>query len=40
MESQPAVSGLLLEGKAAIAAGDRTIASQRLHEATKVMMVV
>ncbi|CAM9340814.1 unnamed protein product [Ectocarpus sp. 13 AM-2016] len=36
MDSQPSVSGLLAGAKAALTAGDRTVASQQLHEATKL----
>lgn len=39
MESQQTVGALLKAGKAAVAAGDRTTASQQLHEATKVGLV-
>ncbi|CAN0088485.1 unnamed protein product, partial [Ectocarpus sp. 8 AP-2014] len=36
MESQPTVGGLLAGAKAALTTGDRTVASQQLHEATKL----
>lgn len=36
MEPHPAVNALIAGGKAAVTAGDRTTASQQLHEATKV----
>ncbi|CAM9557787.1 unnamed protein product, partial [Ectocarpus sp. 12 AP-2014] len=36
MDSQPSVGGLLAGAKAALMAGDRTVASQQLHEATKL----
>ncbi|CAM9911023.1 unnamed protein product [Ectocarpus sp. 6 AP-2014] len=36
MDSQPSVGGLLAGAKAALTAGDRTAASQQLHEATKL----
>ncbi|CAM9479805.1 unnamed protein product, partial [Ectocarpus fasciculatus] len=36
MDSQPTVGGLLAGAKAAVTAGDRTAASQQLHEATKL----